>query len=82
MIERITLIETELSHFAIEQAELIHKLTPDHPKYQKVWANWKESEKKIETLEKGQIETNAVMDLLPALKITGAQGYLIGKPEF
>lgn len=28
------------------------------------------------------IETSSVMELLPALKIAGAQGYMVGKPEF
>lgn len=31
LIGRITRLEAELSDFAFEQAELLHKLTPDHP---------------------------------------------------
>jgi tyrosine-protein kinase Etk/Wzc len=62
LIERITRIEAELSHFAIEQAELIHKLTPDHPVIQGM-------REKIKNLEKQKHDLDAKLFALPETEL-------------
>ena len=62
LIERITRIEAELSHFAIEQAELIHKLTPDHPVIQGM-------REKIKNLEKQKLDLDAKLFALPETEL-------------
>ena len=62
LIERITHIEAELSRFAIEQAELIYKLTPDHPVIQGM-------REKIKNLEKQKLDLDARLFALPETEL-------------
>ena len=62
LIERITRIEAELSHFSIEQAELIHKLTPDHPVIQGM-------REKVKNLEKQKLDLDAKLFALPETEL-------------
>ena len=62
LIERITRLEAELSRFAIEQAELIHKLTPDHPVIQGM-------REKVKNLEQQKRDLDVKLFALPETEL-------------
>ncbi len=62
LIERITRLEAELSDFSYEQAELLHKLTPDHPVI-------KGMNEKIKNLEQQKLDLDAKLFTLPETEL-------------
>ncbi|MDX2478481.1 MAG: polysaccharide biosynthesis tyrosine autokinase, partial [Gammaproteobacteria bacterium] len=66
LIERITRIEAELSDFSIEEAELIHKLTPDHPVVQGM-------REKVKNLEQQKRDLDTRLFALPGTELEAAK---------
>ncbi len=62
LIERITRLEAELSNFSFEQAELLHKLTPDHPVI-------KGLREKVKNLEQQKHDLDAKLFALPETEL-------------
>ena len=62
LIEQITRIEAELSDFSFEEAELIHKLTPDHPVIQGL-------REKVKNLEQQKRDLDTKLFALPETEL-------------
>ena len=62
LIEQITRIEAELSDFSFEEAELIHKLTPDHPVIQGL-------REKVKNLEQQKRDLDTRLFALPETEL-------------
>ena len=62
LIEKITRIEAELSDYSLEEAGLIHKLTPDHPLIQGL-------REKVKNLEKQKRDLDTKLFALPETEL-------------